>query len=104
MRQPRGMASWKLLRNHLDSRIKVRGVERANFPLLLTQYFLSMEVKYVEDFMKEYSLVTHYRLTVDPQTNNGGLFADPAAILDEPLSLNATNIRRNTKIYLFSRF
>jgi prolyl-tRNA synthetase len=87
--KPWGMAIWDRLRNELDDKIKEHGAENAYFPLLIPKSFLSKEAEHVDGFAKECAVVTHHRLTTDP--NGNGLIADPEAELEEPLIIRPTS-------------
>jgi len=81
--RPWGMAVWDELKDELNRRIKAAGVQNAYFPLLIPMSFLSKEAEHVEGFAKECAVVTHHRLTANPDGN--GLMPDPAAKLEEPV-------------------
>jgi prolyl-tRNA synthetase len=87
--KPWGMSIWDKLRATLDDRITESGAENAYFPLLIPQSFLSKEAEHVDGFAKECAVVTHHRLTEDP--DSGGLIPDPAAALEEPLIVRPTS-------------
>ena len=88
--KPWGMSLWDQIRNDLDERIKKHGAENAYFPLLIPKSFLSKEAEHVDGFAKECAVVTHHRLTVDPN-NEKGLIADPEAELEDPLIIRPTS-------------
>ena len=87
------MAVWDSLREDMDRRIKANGVENAYFPLLIPMSFLSKEAEHVDGFAKECAVVTHHRLTQDPndEQGQGTLIADPEARLEEPLIVRPTS-------------
>lgn len=87
--KPWGMSLWENVRNDLDVRIKEHGAENAYFPLLIPKSFLSKEAEHVDGFAKECAVVTHHRLTADP--DGGGLIADPEAELEDPLIIRPTS-------------
>eukprot|EP00283_Hemiselmis_rufescens_P006416 CAMPEP_0173422736 /NCGR_PEP_ID=MMETSP1357-20121228/3324_1 /TAXON_ID=77926 /ORGANISM="Hemiselmis rufescens, Strain PCC563" /LENGTH=480 /DNA_ID=CAMNT_0014385787 /DNA_START=14 /DNA_END=1456 /DNA_ORIENTATION=+ len=87
--RPWGMAVWDELRDALNARIKAAGAQNAYFPLFIPMSFLSKEAEHVEGFAKECALVTHHRLTKDP--DGPGLIPDPAAKLEEPLVVRPTS-------------
>lgn len=88
--KPWGMSLWDQVRNDLDARIKDHGAENAYFPLLIPKSFLSKEAEHVDGFAKECAVVTHHRLTADP-SGEGGLIADPEAVLEDPLIIRPTS-------------
>ena len=85
------MSLWDSIRSDLDSRIKSHGAENAYFPLLIPQSFLSKEAEHVDGFAKECAVVTHHRLTADPDGEKGELMVDPTAKLEEPLIIRPTS-------------
>jgi len=87
--KPWGMSIWDKLRMTLDDRIADSGAENAYFPLLIPRSFLSREAEHVDGFAKECAVVTHHRLTTDPES--GGLIPDPVAALEEPLIVRPTS-------------
>ena len=87
--RPWGMAVWDEFRDVLNGRIKESGAQNAYFPLFIPMSFLSKEAEHVEGFAKECAVVTHHRLTKDP--NGDGLMPDPAAKLEEPLIVRPTS-------------
>ena len=87
--KPWGMSIWDRIRTDLDARIQEHGAENAYFPLLIPKSFLSKEAEHVDGFAKECAVVTHHRLTVDP--DGKGLIADPEAELDDPLIIRPTS-------------
>jgi prolyl-tRNA synthetase len=88
--KPWGMSLWDRVRVDLDSRIKEHGAENAYFPLLIPKSFLSKEAEHVDGFAKECAVVTHHRLTADPNGEKG-LIADPEAELEDPLIIRPTS-------------
>ncbi len=88
--KPWGMSLWDNVRNDLDQRIKEHGAENAYFPLLIPKSFLSKEAEHVDGFAKECAVVTHHRLTADPDGEKG-LIADPEAELEDPLIIRPTS-------------
>eukprot|EP00581_Thalassiosira_minuscula_P007617 CAMPEP_0183705962 /NCGR_PEP_ID=MMETSP0737-20130205/2908_1 /TAXON_ID=385413 /ORGANISM="Thalassiosira miniscula, Strain CCMP1093" /LENGTH=643 /DNA_ID=CAMNT_0025933239 /DNA_START=189 /DNA_END=2120 /DNA_ORIENTATION=+ len=88
--KPWGMSLWDQVRNDLDARIKDHGAENAYFPLLIPKSFLSKEAEHVDGFAKECAVVTHHRLTADPDGGKG-LIADPEAELEDPLIIRPTS-------------
>jgi len=87
--RPWGMAVWDEFKDVLNGRIKESGAQNAYFPLFIPMSFLSKEAEHVEGFAKECAVVTHHRLTKDP--NGPGLMPDPAAKLEEPLIVRPTS-------------
>ncbi|GAX13437.1 prolyl-tRNA synthetase [Fistulifera solaris] len=87
--KPWGMSLWDRVRNELDAKIQNRGVENAYFPLLIPKSFLSKEAEHVDGFATECAVVTHHRLTADP--DGSGLIADPEAKLEDPLIIRPTS-------------
>ena len=88
--KPWGMSIWDQIHKDLDERIKEHGAENAYFPLLIPKSFLSKEAEHVDGFAKECAVVTHHRLTVDPDGGQG-LIADPEAELEDPLIIRPTS-------------
>lgn len=88
--KPWGMALWDLLRNELDQKIQQHGAQNAYFPVLIPKSFLSKEAEHVDGFAKECAVVTHHRLTSDPE-NPTNLIADPEAELEDPLIIRPTS-------------
>lgn len=87
--KPWGMSIWNQIHRDLDTRIQNHGAENAYFPLLIPKSFLSKEAEHVDGFAKECAVVTHHRLTADP--DGGGLIADPEAELEDPLIIRPTS-------------
>lgn len=88
--KPWGMSIWDQIHKDLDERIKDHGAENAYFPLLIPKSFLSKEAEHVDGFAKECAVVTHHRLTADPEGVQG-LIADPEAELEDPLIIRPTS-------------
>lgn len=88
--KPWGMSIWDEIHKDLDSRIKEHGAENAYFPMLIPKSFLSKEAEHVDGFAKECAVVTHHRLTADPEGEKG-LIADPEAELEDPLIIRPTS-------------
>lgn len=88
--KPWGMSLWDQIRKDLDERIQEHGAENAYFPLLIPKSFLSKEAEHVDGFAKECAVVTHHRLTADPDGEQG-LIADPEAELEDPLIIRPTS-------------
>jgi prolyl-tRNA synthetase len=89
--KPWGMSLWDRIRNDLDARIKDHGAENAYFPLLIPKSFLSKEAEHVDGFAKECAVVTHHRLSQDPNSATPNLIADPDAELEDPLIIRPTS-------------
>ena len=95
--KPWGMSIWDRLRNELDAQIQNQGAQNAYFPLLIPQSFLSKEAEHVDGFAKECAVVTHHRLTTNPNAGTDGttsrtdLIPDPDAQLEEPLIVRPTS-------------
>jgi len=87
--RPWGMAIWDALKDRLDKEIKAKGVDNAYFPLFIPRSFLSKEAEHVEGFAKECAVVTHHRLSANP--DGPGLIPDPDAKLEEPLVVRPTS-------------
>ncbi|KAL7561001.1 hypothetical protein ACA910_006405 [Epithemia clementina (nom. ined.)] len=88
--KPWGMSIWDRVRTELDSHIQHHGAQNAYFPLLIPQSFLSKEAEHVDGFAKECAVVTHHRLTSNPN-GDGTLIPDPDAQLEEPLIIRPTS-------------
>ena len=86
--KPWGYAIWENIQRALDARFKETGHKNAYFPLFIPKSFLEKEAEHVEGFAKECAVVTHHRLIPGPQ---GGLIADPDALLEEPLIVRPTS-------------
>jgi prolyl-tRNA synthetase len=87
--KPYGYAIWERMQRVLDDKIKETGHENAYFPLLIPKSFLTKEASHVEGFAKECAVVTHYRLKLDPKTNE--MIVDPEARLEEELIIRPTS-------------
>ncbi|CAM9679161.1 unnamed protein product [Chrysoparadoxa australica] len=87
--RPWGMAIWDNFREDMDRRIKDAGATNAYFPIFIPQSFLSKEAEHVEGFAKECAVVTHHRLSANP--DGPGLIPDPEAKLEEPLVVRPTS-------------
>ena len=87
--RPNGYGLWEHMREALDQMFKDTGHENAYFPLFIPESFLGKEAQHVEGFAKECAVVTHSRLTVDPE--DGTLMADPESRLDENLIVRPTS-------------
>lgn len=87
--RPNGYALWENMRDVLDEMFKATGHQNAYFPLFIPQSFLAREAKHVEGFAKECAIVTHSRLTQDP--NGNGLIPDPESKLEENLVVRPTS-------------
>lgn len=87
--RPNGYAVWENMQRALDDMFKATGHQNAYFPLLIPKSFFEKEAEHVEGFAKECAVVTHHRLTANP--NGKGLIADPTAELDEPLIIRPTS-------------
>lgn len=87
--RPNGYALWENMRDVLDGMFKETGHQNAYFPLFIPQSFLAREAEHVEGFAKECAIVTHSRLTEDP--DGGGLIADPESRLEENLVIRPTS-------------
>jgi len=86
--KPWGYAIWENIQRVLDGMFKATGHRNAYFPLFIPKSFLEKEASHVEGFAKECAIVTHHRLVAGP---DGGLIADPAAELEEPLIVRPTS-------------
>ncbi|MBS1713835.1 MAG: proline--tRNA ligase [Armatimonadetes bacterium] len=87
--KPHGYAIWELMRDALDGMFKATGHVNACFPLLIPKSFFEKEAEHVEGFAKECAIVTHTRLTGNP--DGKGLVPDPAAELEEPYVIRPTS-------------
>lgn len=87
--KPYGYAIWERIQQTFDAKFKETGHVNAYFPMLIPKSFFSKEAQHVEGFAKECAVVTHYRLTQDP--NGKGLIVDPEAKLEEELILRPTS-------------
>lgn len=87
--KPHGYAIWELMQRALDDMFKDTGHVNAYFPLLIPKSFFDKEADHVEGFAKECAVVTHHRLTQNP--DGKGLIPDPDAELEEPLVIRPTS-------------
>jgi prolyl-tRNA synthetase len=87
--KPHGYAIWELTQRALDDMFKATGHVNAYFPLLIPKSFLEKEADHVDGFAKECAVVTHHRLTSNP--NGKGLIPDPEAKLEEELIIRPTS-------------
>src|SRR5436190_3087408 len=87
--KPYGYAIWEKMQAALDKMFKDTGHSNAYFPLFIPKSFLSKEAAHVEGFAKECAVVTHYRLTRDP--DGDGIIVDPTAKLEEELIVRPTS-------------
>lgn len=87
--RPNGYALWENMQRAMDDMFKATGHQNAYFPLLIPKSFFEKEAEHVEGFAKECAVVTHHRLTANP--NGKGLIADPEAELEEPLIIRPTS-------------
>ncbi len=88
--KPHGYALWENMRDILDRMFKETGHVNAYFPLFVPKSLFEAEEKNAEGFAKECAVVTHYRLTNDPN-NKGKLIVDPEAKLEEELIIRPTS-------------
>lgn len=88
--KPYGFALWENMRDVLDRMFKDTGHQNAYFPLFVPKSLFEAEEKNAEGFAKECAVVTHYRLTSDPN-NKGKLIVDPEARLEEELVVRPTS-------------
>lgn len=84
--RPYGFAIWENLQKILDSEIKKKGHDNAYFPLLIPLSLIQKEAEHVEGFAKECAVVTHHRLSSDP---DGTLVPDGK--LEEPYVIRPTS-------------
>ena len=87
--RPNGYALWENMRGVLDGLFKDTGHENAYFPVFIPEKFLAREAEHVEGFAKECAVVTHSRLTTDPES--GDLIPDPESELEERLIVRPTS-------------
>jgi len=87
--KPHGYALWELMQRALDDFFKATGHVNAYFPLFIPKSFFEKEAQHVEGFAKECAVVTHHRLTANP--NGEGLIPDPEAKLTEELIVRPTS-------------
>lgn len=88
--KPYGYAIWEKMQAELDRMFKETGHQNAYFPLFVPKSMFEAEEKNAEGFAKECAIVTHYRLTNDPD-NKGKLIVDPKAKLEEELIVRPTS-------------
>lgn len=88
--KPYGYAIWEKMQAELDRMFKETGHQNAYFPLFVPKSMFEAEEKNAEGFAKECAIVTHYRLTNDPE-NKGKLIVDPNAKLEEELIVRPTS-------------
>ncbi|UUC45504.1 proline--tRNA ligase [Flavobacterium cerinum] len=88
--KPYGYAIWEKMQAELDRMFKETGHHNAYFPLFVPKSMFEAEEKNAEGFAKECAIVTHYRLTNDPE-NKGKLIVDPNAKLEEELIVRPTS-------------
>lgn len=87
--RPNGYALWENMQRALDDMFKDSGHQNAYFPLLIPKSFFEKEAEHVEGFAKECAVVTHHRLTANP--NGPGLIPDPEAMLEEEYIIRPTS-------------
>ncbi|MEM6336012.1 MAG: proline--tRNA ligase, partial [Bacteroidota bacterium] len=87
--RPNGYGLWENVQQGLDRMFKATGHKNAYFPLFIPQSFLEKEAEHVEGFAKECAVVTHSRLTGDP--DGDGLIPDPDSKLEENLIVRPTS-------------
>ncbi|MDR0726672.1 MAG: proline--tRNA ligase [Rickettsiales bacterium] len=85
--KPYGWAIWELMRDELDKRIKVAGVQNVQFPTLIPLEYFNKEAQHIEGFAKESMIVTHHRLKMI----DGALQPDPESKLTEPYVMRPTS-------------
>lgn len=88
--KPYGYAIWERMQAVLDGMFKETGHSNAYFPLFVPKSLFEAEEKNAEGFAKECAIVTHYRLTNDPE-KPGKLIVDPKAKLEEELIVRPTS-------------
>ena len=88
--KPYGYAIWEKMQAELDKMFKATGHQNAYFPLFVPKSLFEAEEKNAEGFAKECAVVTHYRLTDDPD-KPGKLRVDPKAKLEEELVVRPTS-------------
>ena len=88
--KPYGYAIWEKRQAELDKMFKATGHQNAYFPLFVPKSLFEAEEKNAEGFAKECAVVTHYRLTDDPD-KPGKLRVDPEAKLEEELVVRPTS-------------
>ena len=87
--RPNGYALWENMQAALDKMFKDTGHKNAYFPLFIPQSFLEKEAEHVEGFAKECAVITHSRLTGNP--DGEGLIPDPDSRLEENLVVRPTS-------------
>lgn len=88
--KPYGFSIWEKMQEILDRMFKETGHTNAYFPLFVPKSLFEAEEKNAEGFAKECAVVTHYRLTNDPE-KKGKLKVDPKAKLEEELVVRPTS-------------
>ena len=88
--KPYGYAIWEKMQAELDKMFKATGHQNAYFPLFVPKSLFEAEEKNAKGFAKECAVVTHYRLTDDPD-KPGKLRVDPEAKLEEELVVRPTS-------------
>jgi len=88
--KPYGFAIWELMKEQLDKMFKETGHQNAYFPIFVPKSLFEAEEKNAEGFAKECAVVTHYRLTNDPN-DSSKLIVDPKAKLEEELIVRPTS-------------
>ncbi len=88
--KPYGFAIWEKMQQELDRMFKETGHQNAYFPLFVPKSLFEAEEQNAEGFAKECAVVTHYRLTNDPE-NKSKLIVDPKARLEEELVVRPTS-------------
>ena len=88
--KPYGFAIWELMKEQLDKMFKETGHQNAYFPIFVPKSLFEAEEKNAEGFAKECAVVTHYRLTNDPN-DKSKLIVDPEAKLEEELVVRPTS-------------
>ncbi|VXB65183.1 Proline--tRNA ligase [Flavobacterium sp. 9AF] len=88
--KPYGYAIWEKMQGELDRMFKETGHTNAYFPLFVPKSMFEAEETNAEGFAKECAIVTHYRLTNDPD-HKGKLIVDPEAKLEEELIVRPTS-------------
>jgi prolyl-tRNA synthetase len=84
--KPNGYAIWENMQAILDKKIKETGHKNFYCPMFIPLSFIEKEAEHVEGFAKECAVVTHHKLSKDP---NGGL--KPDGKLEEPLIIRPTS-------------
>ena len=88
--KPYGFAIWEKIKEQLDKMFKETGHQNAYFPIFVPKSLFEAEEKNAEGFAKECAVVTHYRLTNDPE-DASKLIVDPNAKLEEELIVRPTS-------------